>query len=90
MQKRKELSVTKQGKVKTFLFQARLQEEDDGRWSAWVEDLPGCAAWGSSREEALEGLKDSAELFVEDMLETGEEIPDTVQVVQGPVVAVTA
>ena len=76
-------------KDQTFLFIASLQEEDDGRWSAWIADLPGCTAWGSSREEALEALQDAAELFVEDMLEAGQKIPDTVKVEATPIVAVT-
>ena len=77
-------------KATTFLFHASLQEEDDGRWSAWVEGLPGCTAWGHSREEALEALQDAADLFVADMIEAGEEIPDkAAEVVQSPLVAVT-
>ena len=61
--------------MKTYVFRAELQEEDDGRWSSWIEALPGCAAWGYSQGEALLALKDAAEAFVEDIVEVGEEIP---------------
>ncbi len=42
----------------TYTFKASLQEEDDGRWSAWIDSLPGCAAWGYTRDEALEALQE--------------------------------
>ena len=75
--------------MKSYIFQARLQQETDGRWSAWVEALPGCTAWGYTREESLEALKDAVELYVQDMLEDREELPAKgVQVVESPVVAV--
>ena len=59
----------------TYVFKAEVYEEDDGRWSSRVGILPGCAAWGYSREEALEALQNGAELYLEDMLECGERIP---------------
>ncbi len=52
---------------------AELEQDDDGRWSAWIEELPGCAAWGYTREEALASLKDAAIAYVEDMVEAREE-----------------
>ena len=76
--------------MKTYVFRAELQEEDDGRWSSRIDALPGCAAWGYSQEEALAALKDAAEAFVEDMVEAGEELPTNgVQVIEAPVVAIT-
>jgi predicted RNase H-like HicB family nuclease len=80
---------SKEVRVKGYIFDASTQQEEDGRWSAWIEALPGCASWGYSREEALEALKDAAELYIEDMIEEGEELPkEGVQVVESPVVAV--
>src|SRR5262245_49900790 len=43
-----------EGNMKTYIFHAAVEQEDDGRWRAWVEALPGCAVWGYSREEAIE------------------------------------
>ena len=53
----------------TYVFKAEVYEEDDGRWSAWIDALPGCATWGYTREEALEALEEGAEIFVESMLD---------------------
>lgn len=76
--------------MKTYVFKAELQEEDDGRWSAWVDALPGCAAWGYTEDEALRALRDAVEIYVEDMVESGEEVPkEGVQVIETPAVAVS-
>ena len=59
----------------TYVFKAEVYEEEDGRWSSRVGILPGCATWGYTREEALRALQEGTELYIEDMLECGEEIP---------------
>ncbi len=77
--------------MKTYVFKATLQEEEDGRWSAWIDGLPGCATWGYNRKDALDSLQDAAELVVEDMIECGETIPTgegEVEALGEPVVAV--
>jgi len=77
--------------VKSYVFHAELEQEEDGRWSAWIKALPGCATWGYSKEEALEALKDAAQAYLEVLNEKGQDIPadQTVQTVDAPVVAVT-
>ncbi len=76
--------------MKTYIFQVELTQEEDGRWSTWIEALPGCTAWGYTREEALAAIKDAVEVYVEDMIEAGEELPEEgVSVVEAPVVTIT-
>jgi predicted RNase H-like HicB family nuclease len=77
--------------MKTYLFQVELEQEDDGRWSAWIEALPGCAAWGYSKEEALEAVKEIAQAFLEVLVEKGQPLPTgkAAKTVDAPVVAVT-
>lgn len=65
--------------MKTYVLQAELEQDGDGRWSAWVDALPGCTTWGYTKDEALSTLQVAAEMFIEDMLESGEEIPAEVQ-----------
>ena len=60
----------------TYVFKAEVYEEEDGRWSAWIDALPGCATWGYTREEALDALHEGTELYIECMLEHGDPIPD--------------
>ncbi|MYC07421.1 MAG: type II toxin-antitoxin system HicB family antitoxin [Chloroflexi bacterium] len=57
------------------VYKAQLEREEDGRWSAWIDELPGCAAWGYTQNEALDALQDAAEAYIEDMVEAGELLP---------------
>lgn len=59
------------------------------RWSSCIDDLPGCAAWGYTREEALKAVQDAAEAYIEDMIDAGEKIPEGIEVVDALAVAVT-
>jgi predicted RNase H-like HicB family nuclease len=75
----------------SYVFTAELAEEDDGRWSAWIEALPGCATWGYSRDEAIAALKDAAQAYIEVLLEKGRPLPPevSVQSADRPRIAVT-
>jgi predicted RNase H-like HicB family nuclease len=77
--------------VKSYVFRVELVEEDDGRWSAGVAALPGCATWGYTREEALHNIYDAVEAYIRDLQNAGEDIPQNaaIQVLEEPVVAVT-
>ncbi len=74
----------------TYVFRATLEEEEDGRWSSWIDSLPGCAAWGYTREEALQALQDGTEIFIESMLDRGLPVPiEEIENFDGPMVTVT-
>ena len=55
-----------------YTYQAQMEQDEDGRWSCWIDKLPGCAAWGYTQGEAMEALQDAAEAYIEDMVEAGE------------------
>jgi predicted RNase H-like HicB family nuclease len=63
------------GKVKTYVFKVEVEQDEDGRWGAEIPTLPGCAAWGYTREEALEALRDGAQAYLEVMFEDGRVLP---------------
>ena len=50
-------------------------EEGPVSVGAYVPDLLGCVAAGSSREEVLELIRDAVEFHLEGMLEDGESVP---------------
>jgi predicted RNase H-like HicB family nuclease len=49
--------------------------DNDGAWSVVCPALPGCLSQGLSVEEALAGIKESMELWLETALEFGDFIP---------------
>ncbi len=79
-----------QSGVTSYIFKAAIVEEDDGRWSAWIDALPGCATWGHSSSEALAALREAAQAYIEVLIEKGRGIPSRgVETVDAPVVTVT-
>ena len=78
--------------MKTLILKVVLKEEEDGRWSASIPALAGCSSWGFSKQEALQNIKDAAEIYIEDMVDASEELPassSTLEVIEGPAVAVS-
>ena len=75
----------------SYVFTAELAEEDDGRWSAWIEALPGCATWGHSKAEALQNLHDAVEAYLRAVEKVGGKLPKeaTARVTKEPFIAVT-
>lgn len=51
------------------------EREDDGRYSVYVPDLPGCASWGETRDEALVNIRDAIEVYVGGLKADGQSIP---------------
>jgi predicted RNase H-like HicB family nuclease len=53
-------------------YRITLVEEDEGGWSVWCDDLPGCCSQGETREEAVENIRiaiqEYLEVVEEDML----------------------
>ena len=77
--------------MRSFIFQAQLEQDSDGRWSAWIDSLSGCATWGFTKKQALDALRDAAQAYIEVLLEKGGSVPvdEGVETVNMPVVAVT-
>ena len=43
-----------------------------------VPSLPGCISEGDTEQEALANIKDAIDLYIEDLIADGEEVPDDV------------
>lgn len=41
-----------------------MEREDDGGYSVWVPDLPGCASQGETYDEALANIREAIEGYI--------------------------
>lgn len=75
--------------MKSYIFRIVIERDEDV-WRAYVPELEekGAATWGHTKDEALRNIQEVAQLVVEDLLESGERLPDTVRVGDQPLVAV--
>ncbi len=55
---------------------------EDGYWVAEVPSLPGCISQGTTRDEALENVKEAIELYLEVLQADGQPIPEDHQQMQ--------
>lgn len=53
-------------KHKVLQYDAVFEKEEDGGYSVWVPDLPGCCSQGDTLEAAIENIKEAIELYLED------------------------
>jgi len=56
-----------------------LEQEDDGRWIAEIDELNGVLVYGDTREEAIKNVKTLALRVIADRLENGESLPQQVE-----------
>ena len=79
--------------MKPYVFQVELVEEEDGRWSALIPNLPGCSAWGYTCEESLNAVQYTARAYIEVLIEDGDPLPkettEAASVIEGSKVVVT-
>jgi predicted RNase H-like HicB family nuclease len=53
-----------------------LDREEDGRWIAEADELPGAIAYGSTRDEAISRVEALAFRVLAERLENGEAVPE--------------
>ena len=58
--------------MRTYIFRVEIEQEEDGRWSAEVPTLPGCATWGYTKDEALRSIQEATRLYIDSLLEHGD------------------
>jgi predicted RNase H-like HicB family nuclease len=53
-------------------------ERGESNFSAYVPDLPGCAATGTTREQTVERMREAIALHIEGLQADGEPVPEPV------------
>ena len=51
------------------------EQAADGGWGAYLPDLPGVVALGTTREEATERIQEALAAYAEDLQQRGRSLP---------------
>jgi len=60
-------------------FEIKFDREEDGRWIAEIESLPGVLAYGATQKEARSKAEALALRVIADRIEIDQSIPDLVR-----------
>ena len=63
-----------------------IPDLESGGFTVTVPSLPGCISEGDTEAEALANIRDAIDLYIEDLIADGEEVPEDVAPVQVAVV----
>ncbi|WP_211531110.1 type II toxin-antitoxin system HicB family antitoxin [Methanocalculus chunghsingensis] len=56
-------------------YRILLRKEPEGGFTVTVPTLPGCITFGETIDEAIDMAKEAIEIYIEHLLEKGEEVP---------------
>jgi predicted RNase H-like HicB family nuclease len=59
-----------------YTYKIHLHKEDEGGFTVTVPALPGCVTYGENVDEAIDMAKEAIQLYLEELKERGETIPD--------------
>ena len=59
-----------------YTYKILLHKETEGGYTVSVPALPGCISYGEDVDEAIAMAKEAIELYIEELQERGEAIPD--------------
>jgi antitoxin HicB len=62
--------------MEPIVYSIELEALEKGGFSVTVPALPGCVTWGESFDHAVSMAKEAIEMWIEDLSERGEPIPD--------------
>ena len=54
------------------------ERAEDGGWGAYLPDLPGVVALGTTREEVSERIREAVAAYAEEMGDVGRSLPEPV------------
>lgn len=59
-----------------YTYKIHLHKEEEGGFTVTVPALPGCITYGNDVDEAITMAKEAIELYIEELQNRGEDIPD--------------
>lgn len=61
--------------VDELRYMVVIEQADDGSFSVYVPDLPGCVSSGDTREEALQMIREAIRGHLDVLRDHGDEVP---------------
>lgn len=68
--------------MKNRTYKILLTKEPEGAYTVTVPALPGCVTYGDNIDHAITMAKEAVELYIENLREKGEDIPDDNQTLE--------
>ena len=62
--------------MRNRIYKILLTKEPEGQYTANIPSMPGCVTYGKNLEEAISMAKEAIELYIVELKERGEDIPD--------------
>jgi antitoxin HicB len=59
-----------------YTYKIHMHKEEEGGFTVTVPALPGCITYGENVDEAISMAKEAIGLYIEELQERGEAIPD--------------
>lgn len=63
-------------------YRINLKKEEEGGYTVFVPSLPGCITYGETVDEAIDMAKEAIELYIEELQDRGEYVPDDSNVLE--------
>ena len=63
-------------------YRINLRKEEEGGYTVFVPSLPGCITYGETVDEAIEMAKEAIELYIEELQDRGDYVPDDSNVLE--------
>ena len=71
-----EINAKTMKKSTSLTYRILLHKEPEGSYTATVPALPGCITYGDNVDHAIDMAREAIELYILELKETGQEIPD--------------
>jgi antitoxin HicB len=59
-----------------YNYKLLLRKEPEGGYTVFVPSLPGCITYGDNVDEVITMAKEAIELYIEELKDHGEVVPD--------------
>ena len=53
-----------------------FERAEDGGWGAYMPDLPGVVALGTTRDEVADRIQEALDVYAEEMARLGQRLPE--------------